>query len=127
MNVIVVKCNCGVKNSDLRGWRLGSVVKGACYLAEDSGSVPSTHIINSSDPLKSLVPGDLLSVPLPLSGLLWYCLYKVHLQLMQANFHTHEVKINLKKNPDIRTLPPARQWWCTPLIPALGRQRQADF
>ena len=21
----------------------------------------------------------------------------------------------------------AQQWWCTPLIPALGRQRQADF
>jgi hypothetical protein len=21
----------------------------------------------------------------------------------------------------------ARQWWCTPLIPALWRQRQADF
>jgi hypothetical protein len=21
----------------------------------------------------------------------------------------------------------ARQWWCMPLIPALGRQRQADF
>jgi hypothetical protein len=21
----------------------------------------------------------------------------------------------------------ARQWWCTPLIPELGKQRQADF
>jgi hypothetical protein len=21
----------------------------------------------------------------------------------------------------------AGQWWCTPLIPALGRQRHADF
>jgi hypothetical protein len=21
----------------------------------------------------------------------------------------------------------AKQWWCTPLIPALGRQRQGDF
>jgi hypothetical protein len=26
---------------------------------------------------------------------------------------------NLKKN--------SRAWWCTPLIPALGRQRQANF
>jgi hypothetical protein len=29
-------------------------------------------------------------------------------------------KINKKKWP-------AGQWWCTPLIPSLGRQRQADF
>jgi hypothetical protein len=21
----------------------------------------------------------------------------------------------------------SREWWCTPLIPALGRQRQANF
>jgi hypothetical protein len=27
----------------------------------------------------------------------------------------------------IRKLHPAGQWWCTPLIPALGRQKQADF
>jgi hypothetical protein len=27
----------------------------------------------------------------------------------------------------IRNSRSARQWWCTPLIPALGRQRQAEF
>jgi hypothetical protein len=27
----------------------------------------------------------------------------------------------------LKTKPGAGQWWCTPLIPALGRQRQADF
>jgi hypothetical protein len=27
----------------------------------------------------------------------------------------------------IRKLLEARQWWCSPIIPALGRQRQTDF
>jgi hypothetical protein len=26
-----------------------------------------------------------------------------------------------------KTLKLAGQWWCTPLIPALGRQKQVDF
>jgi hypothetical protein len=32
-------------------------------------------------------------------------------------------EVNTKLNEKIS----ARQWWCRPLIPALGRQRQADF
>jgi hypothetical protein len=27
----------------------------------------------------------------------------------------------------IRNQDPSRAWWCTPLIPALRRQRQVDF
>jgi hypothetical protein len=33
----------------------------------------------------------------------------------------HMAKATLKKKAFNRA------WWCTPLIPALGRQRQADF
>jgi hypothetical protein len=35
---------------------------------------------------------------------------------------THE----LSKKFNIKIEIIARQWWCTPLIPALGRQRQVD-
>ena len=33
----------------------------------------------------------------------------------------------LGKSMELEDIILARQWWCTPLIPALGRQRQADF
>jgi hypothetical protein len=36
-----------------------------------------------------------------------------------VNWHKFELLKNI--------LSPAGQWWRTPLIPALGRQRQADF
>jgi hypothetical protein len=34
---------------------------------------------------------------------------------------------NISKNFKGLKINIAGQWWCTPLIPALGRQRQADF
>jgi hypothetical protein len=34
--------------------------------------------------------------------------------------HSYINKFRNKKNP-------AGRWWCTPLVPAVGRQRQADF
>jgi hypothetical protein len=32
-----------------------------------------------------------------------------------------------EKEKEKRNLAEAWQWWCRPLIPALGRQRQVDF
>jgi hypothetical protein len=31
------------------------------------------------------------------------------------------------RNSVLKTKGESRAWWCTPLIPALGRQRQVDF
>jgi hypothetical protein len=42
------------------------------------------------------------------------------------DMHAAKTLINILERTLARTLV-ARQWWHTPLIPALGRQRQADF
>jgi hypothetical protein len=47
-------------------------------------------------------------------------------KLLLQQIHSHKepiltVKSIIQNNRD------AGQWWCTPLIPALGRQKQADF
>jgi hypothetical protein len=41
-------------------------------------------------------------------------------------FKNTNKKVNKKQNNNNNNKT-AGQWWCTPLIPALGRQRQADF
>jgi hypothetical protein len=42
---------------------------------------------------------------------------------MIINIHT--TKVDFKNN--IKNIRSAGRWWRTPLIPTLGRQRQADF
>jgi hypothetical protein len=43
------------------------------------------------------------------------------------NFLSHIMSVFYICNCLLRVLARAGQWWCTPLIPALGRQRQVDF
>jgi hypothetical protein len=45
----------------------------------------------------------------------------------QTNEHTHTHTHTQTFFPRISKNKVAEQWWRTPLIPALGRQRQADF
>jgi hypothetical protein len=83
------------------GWRGGSAVK-------------STNCSSKGPEFKSQQPhgGSQPSVTRS-DALFWSVSYRVL---------TH---INLKKKKRIGRM--AGQWWHTPLIPALGRQRQADF
>jgi hypothetical protein len=36
-------------------------------------------------------------------------------------------KLQAKERPYLKNKVDTGQWWCMPLIPALGRQRQVDF
>jgi hypothetical protein len=38
-----------------------------------------------------------------------------------------KIKIKIKKKEKKKKMRCAGQWWRTPLIPTLGRQRQTDF
>jgi hypothetical protein len=61
----------------------------------------------------------------------------VHLYSSEHEYRGRKIKIIkaislLKKNKENkqmcqRSISRAMQWWLVPLIPALGRQRQADF
>jgi hypothetical protein len=51
--------------------------------------------------------------------ILWEILLKSHSGRWDCSLHTFHTSV---KNPCT-----SRAWWHTPLIPALGRQRQADF
>jgi hypothetical protein len=38
-----------------------------------------------------------------------------------------DLNLRTKQNKAKQNQNQSRAWWCTPLIPALGRQRQVDF
>jgi hypothetical protein len=44
-----------------------------------------------------------------------------------VSFNAHRRFLGSSQIALFKPISAARQWWCTPLIPELGRQRQADF
>jgi hypothetical protein len=68
-------------------------------------------------------PKDLSSIPrthVMMEG------FMTSLKLFSAlSAHRQNGKCNTKENVHKEIY--SRAWWCTPLIPALGRQRQANF
>jgi hypothetical protein len=52
-----------------------------------------------------------------------YQMAETHLKMFQKQ----KQKQKKKKQKTKQTIKKAGQWWCMPLIPALRRQRQADF
>ena len=61
----------------------------------------------------------------------WSCLSLLYLLSDPSTFpllHLHVFFLSLSRKKKVKWKIQTRwAWWCTPLIPALGRQRQADF
>jgi hypothetical protein len=109
------------------GWRNGSAVKSADCSSRGSGSIPSNHMLAH------------MSVA-PVSGL-WHPQTHMHakhqwtvLKRKKETFYTESpvlMTILFLGEPESlwsrARVTLAGQWWHRPLIPELGRQRQADF
>jgi hypothetical protein len=61
------------------------------------------------------------------------CSEEVHVEGIYSFYEEIEIKLVVSQYGYkqiiffLKTIYLSRVWWCTPLIPALGRQRQVDF